>query len=117
VDLALDSAAGGSLEGCLRAVRKGGRVVLAGATAGARPEVDARRLFWNQLEVIGSTMGSDADVSDMLRLVAGTRYEPPIDRTFALADGREALAYLEGGAQVGKIVLEIVAPDAGSSAT
>jgi NADPH:quinone reductase-like Zn-dependent oxidoreductase len=112
VDLALDSAAGASLDGCLRSVRKGGRVVVAGATAGARPELDARRLFWNQLEVVGSTMGSDADVSDMLRLVAGTGHEPVIDRTYALADGREALAHLGEGAQLGKVVLDVAASNA-----
>jgi len=91
VDLVVDSAAGDSLEPSLRALRKGGRLVNAGATAGPEVEIDMRRVFWNQLEIIGSTMGSDADVSDMLRLVAGSGVEPVIDGSYPLADGLEAL--------------------------
>lgn len=107
VDLVVDSAGGSSLDGSLRALRQGGRVVIAGATAGREAAIDVRRLFWNQLQIIGSTMGSDADVSDMLRAVAGTKLEPVIDRTFTLDDGPEALRYLESGEQFGKIVITI----------
>lgn len=107
VDLVVDSAGGSAVEPSLRALRKGGRLVVAGATAGGRADIDVRRLFWNQLELIGSTMGSDADVSDMLRLVAGMGLHPLIDRTFPLSKGQEALTYLESGAHVGKVVLAI----------
>jgi len=107
VDLVVDSAAGDSLEPSLRALRKGGRLVNAGATAGPKVEVDMRRVFWNQLEIIGSTMGSDADVSDMLRLVAGSRVEPVIDKAYPLADGVEALKRLDEPDHFGKVVLEI----------
>ncbi|MGH2734398.1 MAG: alcohol dehydrogenase catalytic domain-containing protein [Actinomycetota bacterium] len=107
VDLVADSAGGPSLDGAVRALRKGGRVVNAGATAGPRTEIDVRRVFWNQLSIVGSTMGSDADVSDMLRMVAGMQLRPLIDRTFTLDEGIEALRYLESGEQFGKIVLEI----------
>ena len=107
VDLAADSAGGEAVDACLRALRKGGRLVVAGATAGARPEIDLRRLFWNQLEIIGSTMGSMADVADMLRYVAGTGARPLIDRSFPLEEGRAALEYLSSGEQFGKVVLEV----------
>lgn len=107
VDLVVDSAGGSALDPALRALRKGGRLVIAGGTAGRKAELDVARVFWNQLEVIGSTMGSDADVSDMLRMVAGSDIEPVIDRTFPLEDGVEALRYLESQEQFGKIVLEI----------
>ncbi|MGH2556971.1 MAG: zinc-binding dehydrogenase, partial [Actinomycetota bacterium] len=107
VDLVADSAGGPSLDGAVRALRKGGRVVNAGATAGPRAEIDVRRLFWNQLSIVGSTMGSDADVSDMLRMVAGMQLRPLIDRTFTLDEGIEALRYLESGEQFGKLVIEI----------
>ena len=107
VDLVLDSASGESLTSAVKSVRKGGRIVVAGATAGASPQIDARRLFWNQIEIIGSTMGSVRDVSDMLRMVAGTGLRPLIDRTFPLADGIEALRYLDAGEQFGKVVLEV----------
>lgn len=107
VDLVVDSAGGPSLDGSLRSLRQGGRVVIAGATAGREATIDVRRLFWNQLQIIGSTMGSDADVSDMLRAVAGTKLEPVIDRTFTLDQGPEALRLLESGEQFGKIVITV----------
>jgi NADPH:quinone reductase-like Zn-dependent oxidoreductase len=107
VDLVVDSAAGASVDSSLRALRKGGRLVVAGATAGRKSEVGWQRVFWNQLEIIGSTMGSVADVSDMLRMVAGAGLRPIIDRTFSLADGADALRYMESGDRFGKIVVEI----------
>ena len=107
VDLVVDSAAGDSLEPSLRVLRRGGRLVNAGATAGPKVEVDMRRVFWNQLEIIGSTMGSDADVSDMLRMVAGSGIEPVIDKAFPLADGVEALKRLDEPDHFGKVVFEI----------
>jgi NADPH:quinone reductase-like Zn-dependent oxidoreductase len=107
VDLAVDSAAGPSLDGALRALRKGGRIVIAGATAGTSPELDVRRLFWNQLSVIGSTMGSVADVSNMLRLVAGAQLRPIVDRVVSLDEAPDALRRLEEGGQFGKIVVAI----------
>jgi NADPH:quinone reductase-like Zn-dependent oxidoreductase len=107
VDLVVDSAGGSALDPALRALRKGGRLVIAGGTAGRKAELDVARLFWNQLEVIGSTMGSDSDVTDMLRMVAGSDIHPVIDRAFPLEEAVEALRYLEGQQQFGKIVVEI----------
>ena len=107
VDLVVDSAGGASLDGSLRALRQGGRVVIAGATAGREAKIDVRRLFWNQLRIIGSTMGSDADVSDMLRMVAGAKLEPVIDKTFRIEEADAALRYLASGEQFGKIVITI----------
>jgi NADPH:quinone reductase-like Zn-dependent oxidoreductase len=107
VDLVADSAGGSALDGAMRALRPGGRLVVAGATAGRMGEIDVRRLFWSQLEIIGSTMGSDLDVADMLRMVGGAELRPVIDRVVTLEDGREAVAYLRSGKQFGKIVIEI----------
>lgn len=105
VDLAIDSAGGSSLDAHLRSLAKGGRLVVAGATAGPTAELDVRRLFWNQLEISGSTMGSVRDVSDMLRMVAGTGIRPIIDRVMPMADAPAAIAHLESGSQFGKIIL------------
>jgi NADPH:quinone reductase-like Zn-dependent oxidoreductase len=107
VDLVADSAGGPSLGPALRALRKGGRLVIAGATAGATAELDVRRVFWNQLSIVGSTMGSVSDVSDMLRMVAGMKLKPIIDRTFPLEEGTKALTYLSEQDQFGKVVVEI----------
>lgn len=107
VDLVVDSAGGPTLDASLRALRSGGRVVVSGATAGAASEINIRRLFWNQLAVIGSTMGSVSDVSDMLRMVAGAQMRPIVDRTYSLDDARAALEHLESGDHFGKVVLSI----------
>jgi D-arabinose 1-dehydrogenase-like Zn-dependent alcohol dehydrogenase len=66
-----------------------------------------RRVFWNQLEIIGSTMGSDADVSDMLRMVAGSGIEPVIDRSYPLSEGVAALKRLDEPDHFGKVVLDV----------
>ena len=107
VDLVVDSAGGPTLDASLRALVQGGRVVIAGATAGGKSEIDVRRLFWKQLRIIGSTMASDADVAGMLRMVLGAQIRPLIDRTFALEQAADALRYLEKQEQFGKVVLEI----------
>jgi D-arabinose 1-dehydrogenase-like Zn-dependent alcohol dehydrogenase len=82
-------------------------VVIAGATAGATADVDVRRVFWNQLSVIGSTMGSVTNVSDMLRLVAGSKLRPIVDRVVTLDEAADALRLLDAGGQFGKIVVSI----------
>jgi NADPH:quinone reductase-like Zn-dependent oxidoreductase len=105
VDLVIDSAGGPSLEASMRALRKGGRLINAGATAGTKSEIDVRRLFWNQIEIIGSTMGSISDVSEMLRMVGGTGLRPLIDRTVTLDESLDALRRLERGEQFGKLVV------------
>lgn len=107
VDLVVDSAGGDALRSGIAALRKGGRLVNAGATAGRSTELDIRRIFWNQLSVLGSTMGSDEDVADMLRMVGGTKMKPIVDRTFPLAQGVDAIKYLESADRFGKVVLEV----------
>lgn len=107
VDLVVDSAAGPSLDESLKTLRKGGRLVNAGATAGGKSDINMQRLFWNQLAVIGSTMGSVTDVADMLRMVAGLELKPQIARTMPFSKGVEALAELGSSERFGKIVLEL----------
>ncbi len=108
VDLVVDSAGGGAaLDAHLRSLTKGGRLVLAGATAGPTGELNIRRVFWNQNEIIGSTMGSVTDVSNMLRMVAGAKIEPLIDQVYPLDQATDALTRLQDGKQFGKLALEI----------
>lgn len=107
VDLVADSAGGASVDGSLRSLVKGGRLVISGATAGREATVDLRRLFWNQLHIIGSTMGSRGDVTAMLELVGRSGLIPTVDRVFALEDATRALRYLAAQQQFGKVVLKI----------
>jgi NADPH:quinone reductase-like Zn-dependent oxidoreductase len=107
VDLVVDSAGGDTIDGSMRALRPGGRLVTAGATAGRYSKVDMRRLFALQLSLIGSTMGSDEDVRNMLRMVEGAQLTPIIDRTFTLDEGPDALGYLASGERFGKVVVSL----------
>jgi D-arabinose 1-dehydrogenase-like Zn-dependent alcohol dehydrogenase len=68
-DLIIDGAAGDSLNQLIQVCKPGGRVVFYGATRGNPEKLEARRIFWNQLKIIGSTMGSDKDFRKMLQLV------------------------------------------------
>jgi len=90
----------------MRAVRPGGVIVCCGATSGADPSADLQRLFFLQISVIGSTMGT---LDEMRRLIAFcdlAGVKPVVDRTFPLADGRDALELLENGTP-GKLVLTV----------
>ena len=106
VDAVFDSAGGASLDANLRCLRPGGRVVIAGVTGGPKAEIDLRRIFWSQLSILGATMGSHKDVSDMLRAVAGTKLHPTVDRVFPFEKASEAFSYLESQERFGKVVLE-----------
>lgn len=106
VDAVFDSAGGPSLDANLRCLRPGGRVVIAGVTGGPTTEIDLRRVFWSQLSIIGATMGSHRDVSDMLRAVAGAKLHPKVDRTFPVEMASEAFSYLESQDRFGKVVLD-----------
>ena len=107
VNVVIDSVGAATWEQSLGALGRAGRLVTCGGTSGHDLHMDVRRLFWNQWTVMGSTMGSDADFEAALgELVAG-RLPLPVDSRFPLAQGREALAHLQSGAQFGKVVLQI----------
>ncbi|MEP6560490.1 MAG: zinc-binding dehydrogenase [Nakamurella sp.] len=88
----------------MRAVRPGGVVVCCGATSGPDPSADLQRLFFLQISVIGSTMGTLDEFRHLLTFCAAADVRPVVDRTFALDQGREALQLLEDGTP-GKLVL------------
>lgn len=106
-DFIVDGTGGATFEAALDAARPGGRVVSYGATAGVAPQLTVRRIFWKQLTLFGSTMGSPADFHGMLALFNGEGPRPVIDRVFPLAEAGAALARMEAAEQFGKIVLEI----------
>ena len=68
--------------------------------------MDVRKLFWNQWSILGSTMGNDAEFTAIVGHLSMGRLRPPIDRVYALADGRAAFERLDAGEQFGKIVLQ-----------
>jgi NADPH:quinone reductase-like Zn-dependent oxidoreductase len=105
-DVIIDGAGGDTFNKALDLVAPGGRVVSYGATLGAVPNLEVRRIFWKQLNVLGSTMGSPRDFAAMLQLYAdGLR--PIVDGVLPLDQVAEAHRRMEEGQQFGKIVLKI----------
>lgn len=107
VDVAIDAVGAATWPLDIACVRKGGRVVLCGVTSGAKAETDLRTLYWNQLTVLGSTMGSTRDFEQMLAAVTVNRLRPIIDEVFPLDRVRDAMAKMEEARQFGKIVLKV----------
>ena len=103
--LIIDSAGGPGYKALLNLADAGGRVVNYGATAGPPEKVDLFKLFWKQLHLIGSTMGSPADFTAMLELVNEHKIRPVIDAVFPLEDGNSAIAQMASSPQFGKYVL------------
>ncbi|HZC29853.1 MAG TPA: zinc-binding dehydrogenase [Gaiellaceae bacterium] len=91
----------------LAAARPGGRIVVCGATTGANPPAQLHRIWWKQLDVLGSTMGTREDFAGAYELVASGRAQPVVDEVFPLEQARSAHERLEAGEQLGKIVLAI----------
>jgi len=107
VDIVLDSVGKATWKRSIASLARGGRLLTCGATTGPDPEEDVARIFWNQLTVYGSTMGTHAEFADMLRMVAAGSVRPVVDKVFPLSGAREALRRLEEARQFGKIVLAV----------
>jgi NADPH:quinone reductase-like Zn-dependent oxidoreductase len=86
-------------------VRQGGAIVVAGATAGPNPPADLTRIFWRQLRILGSTMGSLPEFIRLLQFVEIRNLKPPIDRTYPLRDVRAAFERLVAGEHFGKLII------------
>jgi zinc-binding alcohol dehydrogenase/oxidoreductase len=104
-DIIIDGAAGDTLSQLISVCRPGGKIVFYGATMGNPGKIEARKVFWNQLKIIGSTLGSDQDFLDMLALVNKKEIRPVIDQVYSLDDAEEAFDRMKAGDQLGKIVL------------
>lgn len=107
VDIVLDSVGRATWKQSIASLARGGKLLTCGATTGPNPEEDIARIFWNQLTVMGSTMGTHAEFAGMLRMVSGGTVRPVVDSVFPLSDAKEALRRLEEGKQFGKIVLRV----------
>jgi zinc-binding alcohol dehydrogenase/oxidoreductase len=91
----------------LDAARPEGRVVVCGATTGPNPPAALHRVWWKQLSILGSTMGTPDDFQGVYDLIAAGKVRPVVDEVFPLAEARAAHERLEAGAQLGKIVLRM----------
>jgi NADPH:quinone reductase-like Zn-dependent oxidoreductase len=91
----------------LDAARPEGRVVVCGATTGPNPPAALHRIWWKQLSILGSTMGTPDDFRGAYDLIAAGKAKPVVDSVFPLAEAAAAHERLEAGEQLGKIVLRI----------
>jgi NADPH:quinone reductase-like Zn-dependent oxidoreductase len=91
----------------LQAARPHGRIAVCGATTGPNPKAELHRIWWKQLTILGSTMGTKADFEGAFELVTSRRARPVVDSVFPLAEARAAHERMESGEQFGKIVLQI----------
>lgn len=107
VDMVLDGAAGESFGDLLPLVRPGGRVVSYGGTAGPSVAFPIRYHFWNQLQLIGSTMGSSSDFEKMISFVTTHELKPVIHSICPLDEGASLISSMETSGQFGKLVMEI----------
>jgi NADPH:quinone reductase-like Zn-dependent oxidoreductase len=91
----------------LAIARPAGRVCVCGATSGPNPPANLHRMWWKQLTIYGSTMGTRSDFEAVLDLVVSGRAKPVIDKVFPLSETRAAHERMEAGEQLGKIILRI----------
>ena len=106
-DVVVDSAGEQSWPQALRALRRGGRLVICGATTGPNVTLDLRRLFWHQWSILGSTLGSRKEYAEIVRLAEEGRLWPAVDRVVPLDRALEAYRRLHRGEQAGKLVIEV----------
>ena len=106
VDMIIDTIGAQVLKPALRALARGGAFVTAGTTAGPRAELELNRVFWNQLRVLGSTMGTNDEFREVMALFNAGELDPEIDCVLPAERAREAWKRLEAQEQMGKIVLD-----------
>jgi NADPH:quinone reductase-like Zn-dependent oxidoreductase len=104
-DVIVDSAGGAGFNELVDLAAPGGRIVFFGATRGNVPELALRKVFWRQISLLGSTLGSPADWAAMLTFASLHRIIPVVSAVFPLSDGAGAFELMERGGQFGKIVV------------
>ncbi len=104
-DVIIDSVGKETWGKALRALRPGGRLVTFGATTGRETPVDIRQIYWNQISILGTTMGSPREFAAMLQMYEAGRLKPVVDSVFPLRDAAAAHRRMDEGQQFGKIVL------------
>ena len=105
VDAVLETVGKATWGHSMKSLRPGGTLVVSGATTGADPSADLNRLFFLQLRVIGSTMGTRDELAGLIGMLAATGVRPQVDEVIPLAEARRGFERLAAGDVVGKIVL------------
>jgi NADPH:quinone reductase-like Zn-dependent oxidoreductase len=106
-DVVIDSVGQARWQDWLRALRRGGRLVICGATTGPMISLDLRRLFWHQWSILGATLGSRLEYSAIVALAHAGQLWPVVDQVVPLERWSDAMGRLERGEQAGKLVIEV----------
>jgi NADPH:quinone reductase-like Zn-dependent oxidoreductase len=106
VDIVIETVGEATFDHSLKCAKPGGRIVVSGATAGYLPKVNLRRVFFGQLEILGSMMGTAEELGALLRLCVERGIRPIIDSQYPFSDVRGAFERLASGDVFGKVVLD-----------
>lgn len=107
VDLVIDSVGRATFNRSLEVLKKGGRIVVFGATTEDTVDLNLRNFFYGQYQLFGSTMGSRQELRAMLDHLKKHQVRPIVDRTFTLDEANQAMDYLGQGSQFGKVALRV----------
>lgn len=110
-DVIIDGAAGNQMNSLLDLLRPGGRLVCYGATLGRPEQLNAYKIYWKQLRLQGTTMGSDKDFADMLEFVNAHKVLPIIDTVYPFDAFGDAFSRMANSEQFGKIVVAVDASE------
>jgi NADPH:quinone reductase-like Zn-dependent oxidoreductase len=106
VDVVIETVGAPTFDHSMKCAKQGGRIVVSGATAGYQVPVDLRRVYFLQLEILGSTMGTRDELAALLSLCVSRGIRPIIDTVYGFSEVRQAFARLESGDVFGKLVLD-----------
>lgn len=106
-DVVIDTVGAATFQKSLDQIKKGGTIVIFGASAGDEVTLNLRSFFYGQYNLLGSTMGSHEEYQEMLAFMSKHNIHPVVDKTFPLSETAEALKYLDEAAQFGKIALRV----------
>lgn len=106
-DVSIDGAAGEGFVQLVKLAKPGGRIGMYGGTTGRIGALNPAEIFWKQLAIFGSTMGTNDDFAEMIAFVRDKEVKPVVDCVFTLAQTEQAMRYMEAGKQFGKIVIRV----------
>jgi len=107
VEVVVENVGEATWDTSLRVLARGGRLVTCGATTGPQVAIDLRRVFWHHWTIMGSTLGTLAEYTEIVRRLGRGELRPVVDRVYPLAEAGTALERLAQGGQFGKIAVEI----------
>jgi len=107
VDAVIESVGAATWSHSIRSVRPGGTIAVCGATTGDAPPAELTRVFFNEVKVVGVTMGTRVNLEALANFLVATGVRPLIDSEFSLPDVKQGLSRLASGYQTGKIVINV----------